>query len=185
MPISIVATVGSASANSYITEAEFIAYAATRLNVPTGTTVTGAICTETEKAALIEAQRELTALRWKAGRVDSVQALAWPRIYAEDPDAPSLLGVVGATDFWFEETEVPQRVKDAQCELALEFLKAGTTDLAAADPNAGVIEKTIDVLTTRWQPYARPEGLGRFPRIVGWIGPLLDGGAGQLEIVRS
>jgi hypothetical protein len=183
--ITLVATVGSASANSYCTEAEFIARAATRLNVPADTTVTGATCTETEKAALIEAQRELTVMPWKAGRVDSTQALAWPRAYAEDPDAPSLEGLASATDFWFDEDEVPQRVKDAQIDWAFEFIRAGTTDLAAADPNAGVIEKTVDVLTTRWQPHQRPTGLQRFPRILALIGPLLATGAGSLDVVRA
>jgi len=184
VPITLVATVGSASANSFVTEAEFIARAATRLNVPTGTTVTGSTCAEAEKAALIEAQRELNVLPWKSGRVDSTQALAWPRAYAEDPDAPSLLGTVSATDFWFDDDEIPQRVKDAQIELAFEFIRSGTTDLAAADPNAGVIEKTVGPLTTRWQPYQRPQGLGRYPRIVALIAPLLAAGAGTLDVVR-
>jgi hypothetical protein len=183
--ITIVATVGSASANSYVTEAEFIARAATRLNVPSGTTVTGSTCTETEKAALIEALRELEVLPWIAGRTDGTQALAWPRLYAENPDAPSLFGSVSATDFWYDDDAIPQRVKDAQIELAFEFIRAGTTDLAAADPNAGVIEKTVDVLTTRWQPHQRPTGLGRFPRIQALLGPLLRTGAGALEIVRA
>lgn len=185
MPITIVATPGAATANSYATEAEFIARAATRLNVPAGTTVAGSTCSETEKTALIEAQRELTTLPWKASRTDSVQALAWPRAYAEDPDAPSLVGTALATDFWFADTEVPQRVKDAQIELALEFIRAGTTDLAAADPNAGVIEKTVDVLTTRWEPGHRAEGLGRFPRILALIGPLLDPSASGMEVART
>jgi hypothetical protein len=183
--ITIVATSGSATANSYVTETEAIARAATRLNLPsTWVSVSGSTCTETEKAALIEAQRELTTLPWIAGRTTSTQALAWPRAYAEDPDAPSLLGTVLATDFWFADTELPQRVKDAQIELAFEFLRSGTTDLAAADPNAGVIEKTVDVLTTRWQPYQRPTGLARFPRIQALLAPLLTG-SGSLEIARS
>lgn len=185
MPITIVATPGAANANSYATEAEFIARAATRLNVPAGTTVTGSTCTETEKAALIEAQRELTTLPWVAARTTSTQSLAWPRLYAEDPDAPSLFGAVSATDFWFANTEIPQRVKDAQIELAFEFIRAGTTDLAAADQNAGVIEKTVDVLTTRWEPGQRPVGLARFPRIVALLTPLLDASASGLDVART
>ena len=185
MPITITATPGSATANSYATEAEFIARAATRLNVPSGTTVTGSTCTETEKAALIEAQRELTVLPWAAQRFDSTQALAWPQRYALDPDAPSITGLSDIAQLYFSDTEIPQRVKDAQIELAFEFIRSGTTDLAAADPNAGVIEKTVGPLTTRWQPYQRPVGLGRFPRIVALVAPLLAVGAGSLEVVRS
>ena len=51
MPLTIVATAGSPTANSYADEAQFVAYAATKLFVPTGTTVSGATCTEREKAA--------------------------------------------------------------------------------------------------------------------------------------
>lgn len=183
MPITIDATVGSATANSFVTEAEFIARAATRPDVPAGTTVSGLTCTETEKAWLVEAQRELTLMPWIAGRVTSTQALAWPRLYAEDPDAPSILGQVSAAEFWFDDTEIPQRVKDAQIDLAIIFLTYRKNVLAVQDDTQGVIEKTLDVLTTRWQPNQRATGLSRYPRIIALIAPLLD--AGSLDVVRT
>jgi len=182
--ITIVATVGAATANSYVTEAEYIARAATLPDAPTGTTVTGPTCSEAEKGWLVEMQRNLTLLPWKAGRVSSTQALAWPRLYAEDPDAPSLLGIVGATDFWFEETEIPQRVKDAQIDGALICYAAGKNVFATADKTQGVIEETLDVLTTRWQPYQRATGMAKYPRIVALIAPLLNAGSGALRVVR-
>ena len=239
MALTIVSTPGSATANSYANELEFIAYAAARLNVPAGTTVSGSTCSETEKAALIEAQRELTTLAWAAQRSLSTQALAWPQRYALNPDAPAVTGIsdiaqlyfddglpltagsfvvgtsytivsVGTTDFTligatastvglqFTATgvgtgtgtaavtaSVPTRVKDAQIELALEFVKAGTTDIAAADPGTGVIEETVDVITTRWTPYARASGLSRYPRVLSRIGPMLATTAGSLELARS
>lgn len=184
MAITIVATVGSASANSYVTEVEYIARAALTPGVPATATVTGATCSETEKGWLIEMQRELTLLPWKAGRVDSTQSLAWPRIYAEDPDAPSLLGIVGATDFWFTETEIPQRVKDAQIDGALLMLGLNSNPFRTADTTQGVIEKTVDVLTTRWQPNQRPMGWARYPRLMNLIAPLLAVSGGGLEVVR-
>ena len=185
MSITVTATAGSATANSYVTETEAGAYAAERMNRPsTWVTVSGSTCTEAEKAALVEAQRELTNLTWKARRTDATQVLAWPRSYVEDPDAPGVGNTPTYADLYFDDTEIPRRVKRAQIELAFEFLRAGTTDLAAADPNAGVVEKTVDVLTTRWESYARPEGLARFPRIVALIAPLLEGGAGALDVVR-
>lgn len=185
MTITVDATVGGASANSYVTEAEYIARTATLPSRPTGTTVTGSTLTEAEKGWLIEAQIELTLLEYKGGRVDSTQALAWPRIYAEDPDAPSLLGIVGATDFWFSETEIPSRIKQAQIDLALVFLAAGANVFAAEDTTQGVIEKTIDVLTTRWQPYQRATGWARYPRVLNWISPLLATASGGLDVVRT
>ena len=180
---TIVATVGSATANSFATEVEFIAYAAARLNVPSGTTVTGATCTEDEKKALIEATRQLTLLRWKGWRVDETQALSWPRTYVVDPDAP--VASAGDTNYpYFATTVLPTRLKDATIEWALEFVKAGTTDIAAVDRGHGVIEETIDVITTKWDGAAsRAEGLAKYPRIGALIAPLLE--ATGLTVLRT
>jgi hypothetical protein len=187
MAITITATVGSASANSFVTEAEAVTYLATRLNrASTWTTVSGSTCTDTEKIALIEATRELTRIAWQGARVDDTQALSWPRNYCVDPDAPLALGTSTTVGYpYYLATEIPDRIKEATIELANEFLKAGTTDLAVADPNAGVIEKTVDVLTTRWASAgSRPTGYARFPRIVALIRPLLATQGGGLDVVR-
>lgn len=180
MTVTIVATAGSASANSFITEAEAITYMAAHLNASAWTTVSGATCTESEKVAIIESTRELSMLSWKGSRVDSTQALAWPRQFAENPDSPALAYL------WFGSTVVPARVKDACAELAFQFLKAGTTDLASLDPSVGVVEKTIDVLTTRYQPHQRPTSLlGRFPSVARFIKPLLAAASFQTPLVRG
>lgn len=184
MAITITATVGSASANSYVTEAEFISLMATRLNVPAGTTVTGTTCTETEKAALIEATRELQMLPWVGTRVDTTQVLAWPREYAPKPDLPDEIAV--GTDYYYLATEIPQLVKDAQIELAMEFVKAGTIDLAARDAALDVMREGLDVLETEYVPQAqRARGLARFPRVATLITPLLDDTEiGVMRVVR-
>jgi len=185
MAIAVESTPGAADANSYADEQEAIDYWATRLNVPAGTTVSGSTCTETEKAALIEAQRELTNLAWQAQRTDSTQALAWPQRYALNPDAPSVTGLSDIAELYFDDDEVPVRVKNAQIELAMEFVRAGTTDLAGGDPNAGVIEETVGPVSTRWSAYARATGLARFPRVMSYIAPMLASTAGSLELARS
>jgi hypothetical protein len=62
---------------------------------------------------------------------------------------------------------------------------AGTTDVAAAGATDGIIEKTVDVLTTVYaQPSQRAQGLARFPRVMKLIGPLLEVGAGQVRLTR-
>lgn len=239
MAITIVAVPGSATANSYATEAEFIAYAAARLNVPSGTTITGSTCTDTEKAALIEAQRELTNLSWSAQRTIDGQALAWPQRYCLNPDAPAVTGISDIAQLYFEDglpftagafvvgdvyvivsvgttdytligatantvgvsftatgvgsgtgtaalaASIPTRVKNAQIEWALEFVRAGTTDLAGEDTSQGVIEETVGPLTTRWSEYARASGLSKYPRIMAYIAPMLANTAGYMEIARS
>lgn len=177
MSLTIVATAGAADANSFATEAEVIAYMAARLNATAWTTVTGSTCTENEKAALIEATREVSTLDFLGLRATDTQALSWPRQYAADPDS--------AYQDYFLTTTVPQRVKDATCELAFQFLKSGTIDLAALDTLSGVTEKTVDVITTRYQPYGRPTGLARYPRVLNYLRPLLASQINTTTLVRG
>jgi hypothetical protein len=93
------------------------------------------------------------------------------------------LGSLEAT--YFDSDVVPTRMKNAQIEYALAFLTAGTTDIAAADPNQGVIRKKTDVLETEWaSPYARARGLDRFPRVMRWLHGLLSETGGGLTLVR-
>jgi hypothetical protein len=186
MSITIIATPGSATANSFVTEAEAIARAATRLNLPSSwVTVSGSTCTETEKAALIEATREITLALFQGQRVDATQVLSWPREFCVDPDAPLALGTATYVGYpYYANTVIPQRVKDATIELAFEFLKAGTADLAALDPKLAIKVETVDVLTTEYFAAGqRAQGLARFPRVANLLAPLLAASAG-LPLVR-
>jgi len=183
--ISIVATPNDPAANSFITEAEFIAYLATRLNVPAGSTVSGSTCTETEKKAMIEATRELNDLEWIGYRHSTTQALAWGRDWAENPDAENL----ATTDIsiqYFASDAIPQRVKDATCELAMQFVKAGTTDIAATDDSlalTGIVAGSVELDFA--DPSIRVQGLSRYPRILNRLRDLLASGSGQMEVVRA
>jgi hypothetical protein len=179
MAITIDASVGGASANSYATEAEVIAYMAARLNATNWTTITGSTCTEDEKKALIEAGRELGAPTYIGARVTTTQALDWPRAWAMNPDSPVMAWS------YYETTVIPRRVKNAQCELAFQFLKLGATDVAAPSPTAGILVKTIDVLSTTYSEYSQPLGLARFPRVLALLGPLLVGSGNDAAVVHG
>lgn len=233
MAVTIVATSGLATSNSFATVAEADTYLEARLN---SSLWTG---TEPKKIALVEAGRELNSLRWAAQRTFDTQAMAWPQRYALDPDAPAVTGISDIAQLYFDDglrvtagafvvdtvyvivtvgttsftaigasantvgveftatgvgsgtgtaataASVPTRVKNAQIELAFEFLKAGTVDIAVADPNTGVITRTVDVLSTTWQAYARPTGLARYPRVVAYIAPMLASSSGSIDIARS
>jgi len=133
--------------------------------------------TDTQNRALVEATRELCMLSWEGQQATTTQALQWPRWNALDPDSP-----VG---FLFDTSIVPTRVKNATAELAFQFVNAGTTDIASLDPNLGVVEKTVDVLTTRWQPWQKPQGLSRFPSVMRFIRPLLVSVSGSAPILRG
>jgi len=187
MAITITATVGGASANSFITEAELIAYVAARPNAHTSATTSGSTATEDEKAAMVQAARELDAALWQGSRVDGTQRLAWPRAYVPDPDYPH-----DATDAltdepgYLDSTTIPRRVKDAQCELTVQFLKAGATDLSMPSSVEGVKRRRIDVLETEYQVGAlATRGFARFPLVQQWLAPLLKAGSGQRTVVRG
>jgi hypothetical protein len=175
MPVTITATVGSASANSFVTLAEADTYMEARLN----STLWDAASDDSCNRALVEATRELSDLNgWKGTRVTESQSLSWPRDYAIDPDNPN--------DFYYENSVIPQRVKDATMELAFQFINSGTTDIASLDSSLNVIEKTVDVLTTRYaEPHQRAQGLKRFPRVWRRIAPLLESSGSQIHIVRG
>jgi hypothetical protein len=121
----------------------------------------------------VEAAQEFQMLPWVGTRVDTTQALPWPREYAPKPDLPDDITV--GTSYYYLTTEIPQLVKDAQIELAWEFVRAGTTDVAARDALLDIASERVDVLETEYVPQAqRARGLARYPRVVAFLLPLLD-----------
>jgi hypothetical protein len=128
----LVATAGSASANSYTT----LAYA---LNYFTYERVGGSVwlgfSDDEREAALIQATRELERKRYKGARVTATQALSWPRYgvpkrdsgqYAED--------ISGSGDAYYASNSVPADMQKACCELALSYLQT----LSTSDATAGL-----------------------------------------------
>lgn len=172
MSLVIIATVGADDANSFVSDLEMSDYCAGRLQ---GAVWTGAA---SQLPALVEATRDLSLLQWRGVRTTATQALSWPRQHVRNPDSPD------GDDF--PDDIVPQRVKDATCELALQYLLGGI-DPAAIDPTTGVIRKKVDVLETEWaQPALRPQGLAVYPRVVAYLAGLVDGvGTGNLQLRRT
>jgi hypothetical protein len=179
---TIIDTPGASTANSFASAAFALAY---HDDAPQG----GAWAVATDEArarCLIGATRVLSPLAWAGSQTTSVQALAWPRTAAPDPDAPvGFTGLREAGYLYYAQDVVPRRVQEATCELALELLKAGTSDPFGPDPSLNVILKTVDVLTTQYaEPHQRKQGLGRYPRVLALITPLLANG-GAPRVVRS
>lgn len=171
----LVTTAGSASANSFASSDECDLYCEGRLNASAWTGGSD----DDKDAALIEATRDINGMLFTGRKATLTQALQWPRILAPNPDS-------GFAFQYFTSSEIPQRVKDATCELALQYLKLGTTDLAAYDTSLNVIEKTVDVLTTRYaEPFQRPKGLARFPRVLTYLQPLLASRSATSNVLRG
>lgn len=122
-------------ANSYVSAADATTYHTARGN--TAWTGTDAV----KEAALLKAAAYLDGHyrnRWKGRKVEpTIQDLEWPRYD---------VCVSEAGPFFLDSDVIPQRVKDAQCELALIALSA---DLAPA-VSAGVRREKVDVLETEY-----------------------------------
>lgn len=105
MPIVLVATPGSASANTYALVADVTALAETLLPVPTAW---GAAGTDVQARACVTATRLLDRLAWVGDRASTTQALAWPRYGAQTADGVAL-----------DSDVIPQPLQHATARLAI------------------------------------------------------------------
>jgi hypothetical protein len=106
--MSLTATPGSASADTFATLAEFETYAANRLPAVSWFATAS---DPRKEAALRAACRSLEAcFDWTGAAVDATQNLTWPRV-----------GMVNRNGFAIPTTVIPQALKDAQCEFALQL----------------------------------------------------------------
>lgn len=112
---TLTTTIGSASANSYVSLSDAVTFFESWLNADAWD---AADDTSREKA-LVMAAKQLQRENWVGVRVDDVQALAWPRYNAPKIDVD---GFAFGSTYYYETTEIPQEVKDAQCLLALALL---------------------------------------------------------------
>ena len=121
MAVTIIATVGSASANSYVTLAEAQTILASRTDAADFL----AESADMQRAHLIEAAEWLERRSWKGTRVDATQRLALPRRYLRKPDDPA--------GTYFAAGAIPESVKQAQCELALGFFEQDDLESVGGD----------------------------------------------------
>lgn len=176
MPVTVVATVGASDSNSFVTLSEANTFADSKLPSPTAW---DAASDDTCNRALVSATRWLSALLWLGTRVDATQALSWPRTGVVDVDDPD--------ENEYDTDEIPQRVKDATCELAILMVAAGTSDLAAAPSTDGIIRKRVDVIETEFAPsYERASDIDRFPTVTRLlVGLLLETGGPTVPLARA
>lgn len=168
---TIDSTIGGGSANSYQELSVADSYFSERLNV-TAWQDAGA---DDRGKALIMAARRLNSENWIGERAATTQKLAWPRIGAVKPDSSG--GGIGYYYGGFEayaETEIPELVTQAQCELALALLD-GFDDGADA-----IAEWKADDVQIKYQQ-TRPDG--ELPAsVVRLIAPLLSA---SIQLVRA
>ena len=122
MAVTINATAGDASANSYITLAEADAFVEAMV-LGTDANKWGSGNTDSRNRALTAAAQRLDRERFLGARATDTQALQWPRTGVRKPDTYVNTYATGfpfrISDDYFADTEVPDQVKRAQIELAV------------------------------------------------------------------
>ena len=122
MAVTITATAGSASANSYLTLAE--AQAIVDGMVEDGDSIAWEGASDDQKnRALYTATQRLDRERFLGARATDTQALQWPRTGVRKPDTYVNTYATGfpfrISDDYFTDTEIPDQVKRAQVVLAI------------------------------------------------------------------
>ena len=187
MPVTVVATVGSVEANSYLS----VASADTIANTMVSTLKWSTATTDAKGRALITATRYLDQLEWIGARASSTQALAWPRSGASCGDKA------------YDDDVVPDEVKYATFDLADALLNnpalfnrtnAGLGELIPGIPNADLRAARVDVLSVEFRDAAGgaptvKNALTVLPHLVGILGCLttstLNTGVGKIAVLRS
>jgi hypothetical protein len=179
MPVpDLITTIGGDTANSYVSLTGAASYFEARLDGESWFEQSD----DRKKQSLLKAAWRLQQMNWLGGRASSTQALAWPRDGVPKRDTSELYITGGfGYDFFFRQygdlyasTEIPQQVKDAQCELAFAFL-AGFAD----GEEAQVKSFSDDRMSVTFD---HPRRLNSLPAIVE---NLLDGLVNQARRIRG
>ena len=122
MAISITATVGSASANSYLTLADAQAIV-DGLVEDDDVAAWASATTDQKNRALYTATQRIDRERFLGARASDTQALQWPRTGVRKPDTFTSTYTTGfpyrVTTDYYTDTEIPDQVKRAEVILAV------------------------------------------------------------------
>ena len=153
-------------ANSFVSVAEVRAYATARASD------LSAFADDVIEAAAIKSADYTKGLRdrFKGDEIVIEQALPFPRIY---------LVVNG---FELPSDEVPQGIKDANCQLAIE--SANGTDLQATTQGQIVTKKKVGPLETTFSDRSSESGTQLFHAASSLFAPYMSGSPGALSSVR-
>jgi hypothetical protein len=185
MPVTVTATVGSASANSYLT----VAAADDLANLYLGTLSWSSATTDNKGRALIMATRYLDELSYVGARASTTQALLWPRTDA------------ACGEWEFTDSEIPQPIKQATFDLAeyllgdsnvLSGAGAGSSELIPGIPNANLKRARIDVIDVEFNSAGQAESknaLNVVPHLKQVLGCLClssqNASVGTIAVLRS
>ena len=186
MAVSIDATAGGASANSYITLAEADTFVEAMV-LGTDANKWSSGNTDSRNRALTAAAQRLDRERFLGARATDTQALQWPRTGVRKPDTYVNTYATGfpfrISDDYFTDTEVPDQVKRAQIELAV-YLKNNVDgiSLGGLEDFKNVKIGSLDVTPDK----SGAVGADRIPPMVErYLTGLRISGPGNIAIKRS
>jgi hypothetical protein len=158
------ATVGGANSNAYLDRVA----AQTLIDAMPNSTAWG-VDPAAQDLALVRATTLLEVLAYQGVKVSAQQALAWPRFGVTDPDYGDVTAQSELFDCsveYLDQTIIPRRMKRACATLALEILKAGTSDLWGADDTTNMKQLSIGPITIDYADVVdRRRGLRAFPQV--------------------
>ena len=159
MAVTIIATAGSATANSYITLADAETYFESRIGITDWT----AAITATKNIILVNATRLLDqSFSWDGDKATTTQALRFPRDYSYNCD-----GELQDND------TIPREITNATCEMAL-FLLDNTGQSTTNEFKSA----KVGSLEVEYRDNISPEELvnSSIVRAVGCLGTVSAGG---------
>jgi len=167
MPVVLITEdgTGRSDANTYVSLTEANAYFEARVSASAWTNATD----DEKKVALVHACRILDSyVAWIGYPSSTDQALEWPRAFVSYEKS--------GFEYFVDSDEIPARVKDAQCELALIMLsgdiqKVPDTAGFSSISIAGAISLVVDRAT---QQHVIPDVVWN---IIQYLGARIGGGA--------
>lgn len=162
-------TIGGASADSYVTLAEYEAYVAAM-----GLTPLSGNDTQHEAELRRAAVAMDASYQFRGTKHTVAQAREWPR-----SEALRNLTGMAFDPYPIRPDEIPQRVKNAQMEMAW-IIHQGQNPLATYE--GGVRREKIDVIEVE---YAGGRGRPRFDAVDRILAPYVVSGPGQSRMVRA
>ena len=173
-------------ANSYADVADADAYMNGR---PYGGTEWAAKSAGDKARCLITATLMIDAMFAFSGyRTEPLQPLQWPRIYANNPDAPIYAtrnALAGYSDNFFASNEIPIDLVRATCEQAIQL---ALSDLTSGAANAGLSEVEIfQAVRVKFSAFGEnsPPIPSLVQQMLSRLGSYQSGGSGQVKLVRT
>lgn len=191
MPITLIATVGGATSNTYVTLADADTYFEGHAFASTWDAETDA----NKNIALAHATMILDRIKWAGSKGQTAvggltQALAFPRRWCptlEYDAAPQHISddFVDESVMYYDEDAIPTPLVRATCELALELVRAGTTDPLLDDADR-IRSETVGPISTEWfDSQDAVRGIARFPHVLSLVQHMMRSAISGTEVMRA